>query len=84
MSMFSTGVAARSGSRTNPPLHVVVIDRGRWVTWCGGGPALEGVVTVTGRRCPRCTALARADVAENCERGEESEFDWYLGRKPQP
>lgn len=80
MSMFETGVAKRSGSRADPPEHLVVIVNGDWVTWCGGGPAIRGFVSMTRRRCPKCTALARQDIEENCEPDEESEFDWFLGR----
>lgn len=81
--MFETGVSSRSGTRPNPPLHIVVRVGNDWKTWCGGGPAIKGFVTVTGRRCPKCVALAKADLTE-LEVGEDeaSEFDWYLGRRP--
>lgn len=82
MSMFTTGVAKRSGARPDPPLHLVVSGPYGPVLWCSAGPAISGFVTATGRRCHRCLALARADVAEMCEPGEASELDWFMRRDP--
>lgn len=82
MGMFETGVAKRSDTRIDPIEHIVVRVGGDWRTWCGGGPAVEGFVSVTRRRCPRCLALARADLKEmDVGDDEESEFDWYLERE---
>jgi hypothetical protein len=83
MSMFETGVAARSGARADPIEHLLVRGgTGKWVTWCGGGPAIEGFVSIRRRRCPKCVALARADLVElEVPDDEESDLDWFLGRE---
>lgn len=83
MGMFETGVAARSGTRIDPIEHIVVRVSGDWKTWCGGGPAVQGFVSVTRRRCPKCIALAKADLLElGVAEDEPSEFDWFLKRIP--
>lgn len=82
VSMFETGVACRSGARANPIEHLLVYVGNRWVTWCGGGPAIKGFVSVTRRRCPKCRTLAIEDLVDGgVEPDESSEFDWFLGRR---
>jgi hypothetical protein len=78
--VFETGVSIKSGARPDPPEHLLVYGGTGWVTWCGGGGAIKGFVTISRRRCSKCVALARQDLAENCEPDESSDFDWYLGR----
>lgn len=80
--MFQTGTANYSKHRPDPPLHLIVQGGAGWVTWCGGGSA-ERANTATQRRCPRCLALARADLtASSPESDEASDLDWYVGRGP--
>lgn len=83
MSMFKTGTARYSMHRADPPLHLLVrTDHNNWSTWCGGGPAMVAN-TITQRRCSRCLALARADLAEgDVAADESSDLDWYLSRTP--
>jgi hypothetical protein len=61
---FHWGVSLRGAFQPNPPLHVVHREGNEWKTWCGGGGAHEGMRNVTGRKCPRCMALLRADFVE--------------------
>lgn len=80
--MFANGISARSQCRADPVLHVIVRDGNGWGLWCSGAKALYEN-TLTGRRCPTCMALARADLRENgVAPDERSGFDWYLGRTP--
>jgi hypothetical protein len=79
MSMYETGAARRSLAQPDPVLHLLTRIGNDWVMWCSGGPG-ERVNTMTHRRCPKCLALARRDLAENGEPGEPSDLDWYIGR----
>jgi len=81
MGMFETGAARRSAAQPDPIEHLLVRVGSEWRTWCWGSPAVRGFVSLTRRRCPRCMALARADLKENGAPDEPSEFDWYLGRR---
>lgn len=77
--MFETGTARHSCYNPDPVLHLIVALPGGWATWCGGGPALREN-TPTQRRCRRCLALARADVADT-PADEATDLDWYLMRQ---
>lgn len=60
---YTWGIAAHGLYRADPPRHIIWDGR----TWCGGGKAYDGMNNVSGRRCPRCLALAREEATRWAE-----------------